>query len=1166
MGTRFGFLGRSVAFSFALFLTTLVLAPAGMAQTITGTIGGTVTDSAGAIMPGAAIKATNQSTGVTTSATTTRSGTYSIQFLPIGAYTITASMTGFQTDSIGPFQLGIDQIAKIDVKLQIGNTSTTVNVSAETTPLLQTQDATLGTTISGSTMVNMPINGLNYQFATLFVPGAVLPSVSSMAGADGNERNADWYGSPSFNGARGQNNNYVMDGIEINETLNNFSGYNPAPDAIQEMRVITGNANAEYGNVSGGEVLVVTRGGTNKYHGSAYEFFQNNGLSANSWANNYKGIPLPAFTQNQFGATFGGPIRGDRLFFFVDYEGFRYHTGGLGTATVATAKMRTGDFSELLSDQYSNIQLYNNQLGGGFSNAVPYVNNRIQIKNPVAQFLFAHPELYPLPNATPTAGQGDLNNYQGFTKGQTVNNQGDVRVDYKVRDNDSMMARYTYGDALDSTVHPVIPVIFPSANDYPFQNAVLNWVHQVSPAMVNEFRVGFSRTVYDQAIPSDPSGAFGNNGNSVVGIPFTGQAFAGFSDIVLGSNESNVGTKAIVNQFHENNFYYGDNFNWQHGRHNTKFGVQILRYQQNSFYPGNAGALGSFDYSGNYTENNLFPCSTTTNAAQPCAPGYGFADFVMNQSDAVNVGGVAGPTGQRQYRDAAYVQDDWKLRDNLTVNLGLRYGWDQPIYEVNDKQANLSKDAIEHPSPLNGASSIQYAGKNGASRALYDPYYWQFMPRVGFALQVSPRFVLRGAYGITDDLEGTGTNHRLTQNAPFLSQFGYSTAPPSNTSGGGTPILAQNGFKLSSGNVSYTNNNFNAFPANLRPALVQQFNLGWQMLMTRNTTAQMGYVGNIARHLTVPVQANQFASPATYNLAVDDCTSPDSAPFCGIVSNQGNFYITESEAVSNYNALQATLHHQNANGLEGTLNYTWAKSMTNNAGFYGVGDVSDSTSFYQNIYDPMGDYAPAPEDTRHSVNANAVYSLPFGKGRHFGNGWNTLTDQVLGGWQLSGDAILYSGFPIKISTPIRYDVYANTAHAIHFRPMRITHRTTQNWFGTDQSAIPCLSYDANGNTIDNGTCAYGAESYNAFGNAQNGSERAPGYREIDLSAFKTFHITETHTLELRGDAFNAFNMASYAAPASSNVTAYRPNNPGFGLITATNSTQRVMQVSMHYKF
>lgn len=1130
------------------------MAAAAVAQTVTGSIRGAVTDPSGAVIPNAKVTARDLSTGVSTSTITNQAGEYNIQFLPIDTYTVTVSSPGFRTTSIGPFHLEIDQTVKVDAKLQVGNTSTTVNVSSSTAPLLQTQNASLGTTITRRTLQTLPMNGLNYQFPSLFVPGAVLPTVSSMASSDGNERNVDWYGVPSFNGARGQNNDYIMDGIEINETLNNYSAYNPAPDSIQEMRIITGNANAEYGNVSGGAVLVVTRSGTNHYHGSAYEFFQNNDMEANSWANNFSGIPLTPFTQNQFGATFGGPIIKNKLFFFGDYEGFRYHTGGTGVATVATAKMRTGDFSELLTPQYGDIQLYNNQNGDGFANATPYQNNQIPINNPVAKYIFAHPEVYPLPNATPITGLGDLDNYKGYYKSQTENNQGDIRIDYKIDNQDSLMGRYSYGDALNFEPKPLIPVIFPNASDFPFQSAVINWVHTLSPSMINEFRAGYSRTVYTQDIPSDPSGVFGTNGESVVGIPFTNQVFDGFSEMNFYSYESNFGTSALVNEFHENNFDYGDDFTWQHGNHTTKFGVQVLRYQQNSFYPGNAGAMGSFTYSGNYTEN--------PNANQY---GYGFADFVLDQSSGATIGGVAGPTGQRQYRDAAYVQDDWRVLDNLTLNLGLRYGYDQPIYEVNNKEANLTNSYLTDPNPTaTAATVVQYAGKNGASRSLYNAYHWGFMPRFGFALQVSPRFVFRGAYGITDDLEGTGTNLRLTQNAPFLSSFSYSPTPPSTTSDGPGPVQVENGFSISSGSTTYNTNNFNAYPANLRPAMLQQFNLAVQYLITKNTSAQVGYVGNIGEHLIVPVQANQWPTPATGD-TYDDCTGAvaPAAPYCGVVTNYGNLYVTESEGISNYNAMQATLHHQNANGFEYTINYTWSRSMTNNAGFYGVAGVAEASSFFQNIYDPMGDYGPAGTDTRNALNANGVYSLPFGRGRRFGGSWNTLTDEVLGGWQLSGDAILYSGFPLTMYSNENYFVYANAAHAIQFRKLHIVHRTTQHWFGTDPSATPCLSTDSAGNTIDNGSCAYGAESYTGFGNAQNGSERAPGYRQVDLSAFKTFRITDSQSLEFRGDAFNALNLASYAAPDSTLSDAATGR---LGLITSTLSSQRVMQVSLHYRF
>lgn len=1129
----------------------LVLAYSAQSQTITGSIVGTVTDPSGAVVVGAKVTATNVSTGIATTSSTNQDGLYNIRFLPIGSYKVTASAAGFATTSVGPLTLEINEILKIDEKLQVGNATATVDISADIAPVLQTQDATLQSTITANTLSTMPMNGLNFQTATLYVPGAVNPSLSSMAGADGNERDSDWWGTPSFNGNRGQTNNYILDGIEINETLNNTAAYNPAPDAIQEMRVITGNANAEYGNVNGGETLIITKGGGNKFHGSAYEYFQNDSMGATSWANSYSGLPTTPFTQNQFGVTFGGPIVKNKLFFFGDYLGFRYHSGGEGVVSVATPAMRTGDFSELLGGQFGNIQLYNNQNGQGYANATPYVNNQIPVLNPVAKFLFAHPEAYPLPNRDAIAGLGDKSNYVGQTKGQTHNNQGDLRIDYTIDPRDTLMGRYTYGDALDFSPKVVLPVTFPATNDYPFQSFVLNWVHTFSAAVVNEFRAGLSRTVFDQGVPGDPSGLFGTNGNNVVGLPFPDQHFPGFSEMSFGSTESNVGTNAIVTQFHENNFYYGDNLTWQLNRHSLKFGVQILRYQQNAYYAGNGGALGTFGYSGQYTANGLVN-----------APGYGFADFVMDQSGSANIGGVSGDNGQRQYRNAFYAQDDWRVLPNLTLNLGLRYGYDQPIYEVNDREASVDLSDMSNIS----ASGIIFAGKNGASRALYKPYHMGFMPRIGFAWQPEQRFVVRGGYGITDDLEGTGLNWRMTQNAPFQGSFVASPTPPTSTSSGLTPLPVENGFNQDPSAIQVSYFNYNAWDPNLKPAMIQQFNLATQYMIDSRTSAQIGYVGQLGHHLIVPEEADQFTTSASGVLDNGDCsnTIAPAAPACNLVGNWGNLQVTQSMAYSNYHALQAVLRHQNAAGLSFTFNYTYAKAMTNNAGFYGVAGVAEASSFFQDFRNPAGDYGPAGQDTRHAFNGYWAYELPFGRGKRFGGNMNRGLDAAIGGWTLSGAVVMYSGFPITMGSPENYYVNSWAAHAIHFRSLHVRHRTIQNWFGTDPSAVPCTSFDNNGNTLDNGVCAYGVESQNEFGNAQNGSERAPGFRQVDLTAGKTFHITETHTLELRGDAFNALNIASYAPPDG--YLPHAATGISFGRISSTNSSQRIMQVALHYRF
>jgi hypothetical protein len=1029
---------------------------------------------------------------------------------------------GFKTTSIGPFKLQIDQAVKIDAELRVGNASTTVKVLSDTSPLLQTQDATLGTTISANTIESIPLNGQNFQFVTLMVPGAVDATYASMSGTEGTERNTGSEGVPSFNGNRQQTNNYILDGVEINQTLDNLVGYNPSPASLQEVRVITGNANAEYGNVNGGEVIMVTKGGTNQFHGSLFEYFENDALTANSWANNFAGVPESAYTQNQFGATIGGPIKKNKLFFFGDYEGFHDHTGGLGTASLPTAKMRTGDFSEILTAY--GVQLYNTQNGQGFTNATPYPNNKIPINNPVAKFLFADPSVYPLPNKAPTDAL-EQNDYVGSYKVQVANNQGDIRVDYNLSQKDAVMGRYTIGDAYDTTPQVIVPVIFPANNDYPFQSFVANWVHTFSPTLVNEFRAGFSRVVWIQGAPADPSGVFGMSGDSKVGIPFPHQPYPGFSEMNIGSVESNFGTDAIVEDINSNTFDYGDDFTWQHGLHTTKFGVQAVRYQQNFYYSGNSGAMGMFDYSGQFSSN-------------PNAPngyGWGFADLVMNESNGASIGGVAGPFGQRQYRDAAYVQDDWRILPNLTINVGLRYAYDQPIYEIHNKEVNVNLS-----NPALGTAGLEYAGKNGNSRALYNPYYYQFMPRVGFALQVDPRIVFRGAYGITDDLEGTGTNLRLTQNPPFFSQYTDNTTTPDATSGG-IPLLVQNGFATAPGNVSVSTTTYNAWAKNLRPALVQEYNLAVQYMINNQTTAQIGYVGEVGQHMIVPEQANQWASPTAV------------APFNNLVGQYGAILVTQSEGYENYNALQATLHHQENNGLEYTINYTWSKSLTDNTGFYGTPGVGEAGAFYQNIYDPHGDYGPSGFDTRNTINANMVYILPFGHGKKFGGNWNKTMNVTLGGWELSGDAILYSGFPVTMFTPENYFVNSYGVHAMQYLPLKLKHQTVHNWWGTDPSAVPCSG-------SFNGTCAYGVELPTGFGNARNGNQRAPGYRQIDLSAFKAFPIKGSQVAQLRVDAFNVFNLASYGAP-NSTLTS-----PDFGQITGTLSQPRQLQISFHYIF
>jgi len=453
------------------------------------------------------------------------------------------------------------------------------------------------------------------------------------------------------------------------------------------------------------------------------------------------------------------------------------------------------------------------------------------------------------------------------------------------------------------------------------------------------------------------------------------------------------------------------------------------------------------------------------------------------------------------------------------------------------------------------------------------------MPRVGFAWQIFPRLVLRGGYGMTDDMEGTGVGTRLTQNGPFTSLFSYSPAAPTNTANGQPFMPVDNGFVIpSNANLgpSTPYSGYYAVSPNWKASVVQQYNLTLEYQLNSSTSARVGYVGENGQHLAGLVQANQWSTPLTANIADNnDCsgvTAP-AAPWCTLVGNSGNVLVTQSGAISNYNALQAQLRHQTTANLEYTINYAWARAMTDDVGgFFGVGGVYENGAFYQNNHNPLGNYGPSATDVRQSLNANGVYKLPFGHGRkfnfsHMHGASDRVLDEAIGGWQLSGTAILYSGFPLTIQSPENYNVHAlGDAFALRYRPLKIVHRTVQDWFGTDPSAIPCTTLNSDGSTFDNGVCAYGVESQLGFGNAQNGSERAPGFRQVDVAAFKIFKITESQSLELRGDAYNVGNIASYAPPNTNMLGYYSGTANTYGQITGTNSPPRQIQVSMHYRF
>ncbi len=1116
----------------------LLSASAAIGQTTTGSITGTVTDPSGAVIPNANVVAVNTGTGVRTPVKSNGAGVYTIRFLPIGSYTIEISSQGFSKVTVPQFALEINQTAKEDAHLSVG-ASTEVKVQGNLAPILDATDATLGLSLNANEISTIPLNGRNFSSLTLFQPGAVATDPTGLTSNNAIQRNTYNSGVVTINGNRAQDNTYTLDGISIDETQNNLIGYAPSPDALQEVRVISANAPAQYGNVNGGDVVSVLKSGTNKFHGSLFDNVEDQDLTGNTWANNFSGTPRTRYTQNIFGATLGGPIFKNKFFFFVDYEGTRNHSGGPAPESVLSAAERQGNFSAAAAKGYSIV----NQQNGyqPFTGAVP-------INNPVVQYLVAHPQYYPLPNHVATDGL-DQNNYQGPANAFVTNDQGDIKVEYDPRPADKITAFYSQGVATGGSV-AALPITFPIANSYPDKLGGVTWVHTLSPAIVNEARFGFTRIRWDSNIPTDSTGAFGLNGDKVVGLPTpVPQQFVGFTYQGL-SEVTGVGDPAAPQQLRDNTYSLHDDLTIQKGRHLFTIGAQLLRYQQNFTQYAGGGQLGTYGFNG---QNSSLPGTSLQ---------YGPVDWLLDLPNSQAISLSNGFFGERQVRVAGYVQDDWKITDKLTLNLGLRYEFDSPYTEVNNQIANVILSG-----PQQGL--VEYAGRVPAgapagslvcgNRACYQPTYTEFQPRFGFAYQLSPRVVFRGGYGTTSFLEGTST---LAANSPFTTAFSLSSTAPTTTAAPGVAYPEVNGFQVGAqgqaSNASYT-----AFNQNYRQAYVQEFNFNNEIQLNNSTSIQFGYIGELGQRLIDFRNGNQLTTAQAESAAALGLTnaSPlasipvaDRSPFASLVGQANNLETFDTEGVSTYNALQITMQHRISKGFQATVNYTWAKSTTDTNGNYGASGSSGPFGV-QDGYNIHGDYGPSELDVRHNISANGSYAIPFGRGQAFGSNTNRALDLLAGGWTLSSTAIAYSGLPITITANNASNTgnAGSAARANQYRQLRVVNKSVANWFGTDPSATPC-------NSTDNGTCAYGSELPNSFGTARVSTQRAPGFEQVDSSLFKDFHITEGQTVGFRADAFNVMNLVSYGNPNSS------VNSSNFGQITSSKNGPRTIQFAAHYSF
>lgn len=1115
----------------------LCLSTAG-AQTVTGAVTGTVTDQSGAVVSGAKVTAHNLDTGVNTPTTTNSTGFYRIEFLPIGRYEVMIDAAGFTSQKIPAFKLEVLQTANFNVKLSVGGGETTTNVSAAA-PILDTEDATLSGTFTANTIENLPLNGLDFSALTLYTPGAV--DTAGTSGTTSYERSTSWTDTPNINGNRAQSNNYTLEGIDMNEDYNNLISYSPAPEALQEVRVLTANSPADYGNVAGGGVVAVLKSGTNQFHGSAYGYAQDYRFNANSYANGQSTpvTPVNAYSFAQFGGTVGGPIKRDKLFFFADYLGARQHTGGVNYASVMTPEMRAGDFSVLLAAS-NPIQLYD-----PLNNFAPYINNQgLPINNPVAQYLFANPKYYPLPN-TPARDGVVQDNYGAATRNYHTNNQGDIKIEYDPRAKDKITGFYAMSTAYDGSTS-VLPISFPGINLFPTWLMGANWVHTFSSSLVNSARIGFTRTKWDEGLPQDPTGAFGVSGDAKVGITFTGQNYNGFTSQNIDGGPSSLGTQAYNgNNLIDNTYSYIDNLTWQRGRHYLSMGIEALRYENNYPTGNNDGYLGFEEYTGAFSAN-----PDAKNGG-----GYGAADFLLDRVSKAGVTLGSINVGQRQWRTGGYFQDSYKALPNLTLIAGIRYEFDEPWVEQNNKTGtvDLSTGQVLY------AHAIPVGAPAGAglcdNRACYEPNFRQIMPRFGVAYQATNRFVVRAGYGATSFFEGNSFNQRLTSITPFIQAVNVQVNAPA--PGAITvPRTAEEGF---TGGTTQYGGTFNVYPQNIQPAYIQDYNLTTEYALTQTLSLQVGYLGETGQHIedygnvNAPTNNADITTAPFYNNYYLGVNGIDAS--LGIGPNP--LLITESRAKMNYNALQAVLRQRVSHGLEFTLNYTYGKAMTNSLGNYGL-SVNGYSGAFQDYYDSAADMGPAGYDVKHNISATAVYAIPVGRGQEFLPGANRIVNEVIGGWKLSTAIVSYSGFPESITGPNNNSQSESGVFRVNqYRPLKIVNRSNEHWFGTDPSATPCTTAG-----VDNGVCAFGVPAPNAFGTEHNGAVRGPGYHNVDLSAFKDFQIVRDQTIGFRFDAFNAFNMVSYGNPD----TGINDTNFGNVSLQGVRSVERHLQFSAKYRF
>jgi hypothetical protein len=1127
-----------------LITAWLLMSPFAFTQVVNGSLVGTVTDASGGIAPGASVSLTNLGTSEQKVTKTDSNGGYQFLSLVPGTYRVEIEKSGFKKVSRQPIDIQVQTATRVDAVLQVGDVQQTINVTAET-PLLQTQTASLGSTVEGRLVQEMPLNGRNIMNLVALAPG-VVPQGTSLTTVVNNQNGftnpAGWNNYQIGGAIAGANGSY-LDGVPLNIIGNNpsWSAFVPTQDAIQEFKVETNNVDPAFGRFAGGIINFSTKSGTNDFHGSAYEFFRNTVLNANNFFLNRSHNPRAQLNQNQYGVFLGGPLRKNQLFFFFSWEGYQLRAGYAYLGNVPTPAQLTGNFSGFptITDPQTHQPFPNNIIPA----------NRI---DPTANAIANQIKFWPLPNTS----QPGANFATSASTGGSAN-QYNTRIDWNVSDKQRVFGRYSYWQNYTmprDTFHIGLPGLSRSLHG-PTNQLALGYTYTVSPSTLIDIRVSGTRFKYDTAPASlgvDLSTLGPNWGALSSQLNYTAYPWLTISGY------STITYQGLIEYTTSTNYTLSGSLTKIIGRHTLRFGAE--------------GRLLLFDTAEtNYGTGNLVFTSSAT--------GDGFASFLLGTPVGGTTSQIATyipPYTFSRYQ-GYYAADTFQFNPRLTLTYGLR--WELPGSEAEKSY----RDTVLLPNatdPLSGPTGLNLKGQlalvnSPQYQSRYETalHYHLFSPRIGLSWRAANDTVVRGGYGLSflpiENWIGYGpqtspVNTAVTYLAPNSTLSNPFPQGINHPAGRSAHFMSS----LEGGQLSST------FPNEPYP-YSQQWNVGVEQQLGSATLLDIAYAGSKGTQLSSAVNINQL-SDSYDSLGTQLLNKISPNPFAGLVPStsalSSSFTVGQSlrpypqfsnMSIPNYSgfgtiyhSLQVELQKQFASAGKLLVAYTWSKSIGNTDTLTGyletnpVGSIQD----YNNI---RADRSLMSFDTPQRFVASYVLDLPLGQNRRWLSGVHGISAKLVSGWGLDGITTFQSGFPLVMTYALP-TVLSQYFGAGTPRP-NVQPGCSKAIGGSGVSKIPQWF----------NTSCFSAPSNYGYGNESrtDPSLRGQGIDNWDIAAFKKTNITERVALEFRGEFFNTFNRVQFAPPG----TAYNPNTlhtaaNTFGVVTSQNNSPRQMQFALRLRF